>query len=114
MEYNRGYFHRESNKIPLNGGGEDVKENSGNFAPIYHELADLVGVEAAKKIWKNYAGLTVDFPRRLYSREYNTRFIRQHKNDMKPREIAQELDLSERRVRQVLHEIQQEESEEEK
>lgn len=84
--------------------GDDLEGDSKNYSNIYRELAELLGSNAARKVWENYAGLTVNFPKRLYSKEYTMEFIESHAKNMSPKNIAREVDLSERRVRQIIQE----------
>ena len=65
------------------------------YSELYKELAGLIGDSAVRKLWQEYGGLTITFPKRLYSKEY-TRQLTQ---------IAKECQLSERRVRQIIKEL---------
>ena len=76
--------------------------DSDNYNDIYRELAELVGYSAVNKIWKRYAGISIDFPQRLYSRRYSRQYITENLDSMKPSEMARTLNLSERRVRQII------------
>lgn len=75
------------------------------YAELYKELAGLIGDAAVRKLWKAYGGVTVTFPTRLYSREYTRQFVRENLSCMKPSDMARELQLSERRIRQIIREI---------
>lgn len=89
--------------------GEDgMEKNPEQYGGIYKELAELLGDAAVVRIWKSYAGLSVTFPMKLYSKEYIHEFIKEHCGDMKPSEIGRVLGLSERRVRQLIHELRAE------
>lgn len=72
-------------------------------------FADLLGEKAAVKIWKACSGMTISFPQKLYSKEYTRQYIRARTGKQSAREIARELQLSERRVRQIIHELREEE-----
>ena len=74
------------------------------YYDIYRELAELIGVQNTKKIWKRFRGLSVQFPQRLYSRTYSQEFIRAHMDTM-IKEMATLLSLTDRRVRQIVKEI---------
>ena len=82
-----------------------MEKNPEQYGGIYKELAELLGDAAVVRIWKSYAGLSVTFPMKLYSKEYIREFIREHHAEMKPSEIGRVLGLSERRVRQLIHEL---------
>lgn len=79
------------------------------YCDIYRELAEVIGDTATKKLWKEFGGLTISLPRHLYSKEYSRRFIGQNMGHMKTKDLARELDLSERRIRQIIREIRLEE-----
>jgi len=85
-----------------------MSDDPEQFSEIYKDLAELVGVGNARKIWKVYAGLNITFPQRLYSREYTRAFIAKNYQDKSPRELAKATGLSERRVRQIIREIKSE------
>ncbi|MEE8817032.1 MAG: Mor transcription activator family protein [Lachnospiraceae bacterium] len=88
-----------------------MSDDPEQFSEIYKDLAELVGVGNARKIWKVYAGLNITFPQRLYSREYTRAFIAKNYQDKSPRELAKATGLSERRVRQIIREIKSEKPE---
>ena len=75
------------------------------YYDIYRELAEQIGVQNTKKIWKRFRGLSVQFPQRLYSRTYSKEFIRAHMDTMSIKEMATLLSLTDRRVRQIVKEI---------
>ena len=91
--------------------GRVMANRSEYYCDLYREMAELIGDTAVRKLWKVYGGLSVSFPTRLYSSTYRRAFIQHHMDDMKPAEIAQELQLTERRVRQIMREIRQENGE---
>ena len=75
------------------------------FNDIYKEMAELLGDAAALKMWNRYAGVSVSFPKQLYSRE----FIHDNSDVMKPSDIARTIGLTERRVRQIIKEEREKE-----
>ena len=79
------------------------------FNDIYKEMAELLGDAAALKMWNRYAGVSVSFPKQLYSREYIRKFIHDNSDVMKPSDIARTIGLTERRVRQIIKEEQEKE-----
>jgi len=82
-----------------------VESHPERYAELYKELAGLIGDAAVRKLWKAYGGVTITFPTRLYSRDFTRQFIGKNMSSMKPSEMAKELRLSERRVRQIMREI---------
>lgn len=99
----------KNTSIQLNS--EEVMELNGNpdrFSGIYKDLAEILGDAATIKIWKHFAGLNITFPQKLYSRDFRKEFIVKNMGKMKPGDIAKKLGLTERRVRQIIAEIQKE------
>lgn len=94
-----------SDSIELSQEEEVLGADGEYFYDIYRELAEIVGIHNARKIWKRYRGLTVQFPQRLYSREFTRAFIRDHMDDMTTKEMATQLSLTDRRVRQIIKEL---------
>ena len=70
---------------------------SGYYSEVYREMAELIGEAAVIKLWRSYSGLTVTFPRQLYSREYIREYIRGNMGVLKPSEIARNVGMTERR-----------------
>lgn len=90
----------------------DMKSHPERFSGIYRELAELLGDAATMKIWKQFSGLNITFPQKLYSKEFRKDYIRENMDRAKPAEIAKLLGLSERRIRQLIVEIKLEEQKE--
>ena len=108
-----GSFRWHSVTLNTEAEDEDMKRDAGKYGNVYRELLNILGSDAAvRKIWKAFAGTTVNFPKRLYARDYMLEYIREHMYDMKPSEIAKEMDLTERRVRQIMREIKEAENDE--
>lgn len=80
------------------------------YCDIYRELAEVIGDTATKKLWKEFGGLTISLPQHLYSREYTRQFIRENMQRLKPKDMARKLNLSERRIRQIIREIRLEDA----
>ena len=81
------------------------------YSDIYRELCQIVGEQNMKKIYAQFRGISVQFPQRLYSKEYIRDFIKDHMEIEKASEIARQVTLSERRVRQIIKEIKEGEKE---
>ena len=82
------------------------------YNEIYREMAELLGIAAVLKIWKRYSGVSIAFPRQLYSKAYIRQSIEENMGERKPAEIARMVGLTERRVRQIIREIRQEQERE--
>ena len=94
--------------VELDSEVMELSGNTENYCEVYKELAELVGESGAKKIWTHYRGLSIQFPQRLYSKEYTRQFIGENLDTMKPKEMAKLLSLTERRVRQIVKEMKEE------
>ena len=79
------------------------------YFDIYRELAELIGVQNTKKVWNRYRGLTIQFPQRMYSQAYTKDFIRDNMDSMTIKEMAVQLNLTDRRVRQIIKELRRDE-----
>lgn len=97
----------KNDSLQLNTDEEviDINSNPDRYSGVYKELAELIGDAATLKIWKNFSGLNITFPQKLYSIEFRKEFIMENMEIMKPSEMAKILGLSERRVRQIIAEI---------
>lgn len=80
------------------------------FNKIYKEIGKMAGDDVARKLWEKYGGLTVSFPKNLYSNEYAKEYIRKNNGKVNPSKMAKILNLTERRVRQIIKELRDEES----
>lgn len=94
--------------VELDSEVMELSGNTENYCEVYKELAELVGESGAKKIWTHYRALSIQFPQRLYSKEYTRQFIGENLDTMKPKEMAKLLSLTERRVRQIVKEMKEE------
>lgn len=83
-------------------------DDSESYNSIYRELSEMLGEEAAEKIWRKYHGQTVNFPQRLYSQTYTREYIRKNDGKVHPKKMASNLNLTERRVRQIIKEVREE------
>lgn len=57
------------------------------------------------KIYNRYRGLTITFPKKLYNRKFVLQYILENQGKETTQAIARNLDLSERRVKQLLKEL---------
>lgn len=93
------------NSLELDEEDTVLSADSDYYYDIYRELADLIGVQNTRKIWKRFRGLSVQFPQRLYSRTFSKEFIRKNMEKMTIKEMAIQLSLTDRRVRQIIKEL---------
>ena len=95
------------NIIKLKKGG-GITENSNGYCEIYKELADMLGdISDVEKIYNRYKGLTITFPKKLYSAEYVFQYIEENYGKETVQTIARHLGLSERRVRQIIQDMKE-------
>lgn len=99
----------QNDSLELGQEEEAVSVDLDYYFDIYKELAELIGVQNTKKIWNRYRGLTVQFPQRMYSQTYTKDFIRKHMDSMTIKEMAVQLSLTDRRVRQIIKELRRQE-----
>ena len=103
--YTSDIFKSDSLQLNIDEEVIEINSNPERYSGIYKELAELLGDNATIKIWKRFSGLNITFPQKLYSKEYRKEYIKEKMQSMKPAEMAKELGLSERRVRQIIVEI---------
>lgn len=87
---------------------EDMDKDFDGYCEIYRELCQLVGEVNMKKIHSRFKGITVQFPKQLYSYEFRKRFIIENKQVMKTRDLSKALNLTERRIQQIIKELEEE------
>lgn len=73
-----------------------------DFVPIYSELAEVVGVESAVKIFEHFGGQQLNFPTRIYNLEYVIKYVKQNYDGTNLRTFAKMFNYSERRIREFL------------
>lgn len=81
-----------------------VKMNPSDFTGIYGEIAEILGVECAIKLYENFKGQQIIFPQRLYTREYiKTNVSKKHADGKTVRDLAKEYGYSDRWIRKLLN-----------
>ena len=76
------------------------------YSAFYQEIYRIVdNQEITEALWEYFRGVTLTFPKRLYSKEYIYAYISENYGKEKVQIIARHLDLSERRIRQIASEI---------
>lgn len=80
---------------------EDKKISSNDLVGIYGEIAELIDIECASKIYEHFKGQQVSFPTRLYTRDYILSQA-QSKDTQPIKKLATQFGYSERRLRQLL------------
>lgn len=108
-----GCFFKDSvqsdQQADLNIEGQDMKQIPEGYNRVYQELVGVLKNERqVYAMWEHYGGVTVTFPKGLYSREYTRQLIAEAMGKEKPASLARRTGLTERRVRQIIREIRME------
>ena len=74
------------------------------------EFSDLIGESNMRKVYNRYRGLKVDFPKRIYSKEYVVQMLRKFEGKKTVSELAKEYDYSERYIRKLIAQVRDEEN----
>ncbi len=72
------------------------------YAGVYNDIAELLGEEAAEKVYENMSGQQVTFPRKLYSKEYVVEQSKDITDSAELKKIAIYFGYTERRLKQLL------------
>ena len=73
-----------------------------DLAGVYKEIAEIVGLENAYKIFHNFKGLQLMFPLKFYSSAYKAQQIIEEYDGNNVRNLAKKYEYSESRIRQIL------------
>lgn len=76
---------------------------STDLAGVYQEIANILSVESAVKLYEHFRGQQIVFPQRLYNQTYISTYIKDNYNGSNIRELCQMFNYSDRRVRQILN-----------
>ena len=74
-----------------------------DFNGVYATIFESVGEDIAREIHSNFGGQQFNFPRRLYSKEYVIRYLKENYDGTNVRRLARELDYSERWVQSIIN-----------
>lgn len=77
-----------------------------DLAGIYKEIARSTNYDVAVEMHKLFKGQQIIFPQKLYSKEFMCSYIKANYNGHNVRELSQKFGYSDRRIRQMLKEIQ--------
>lgn len=75
---------------------------SEDLAGVYKEIAEIVGLDNAYKIFRNFKGLQLMFPLKFYSSAYRAQQIIEEYDGNNIRNLAKKYEYSESRIRQIL------------
>lgn len=73
-----------------------------DFNGVYANIFESMGENVARDIHKKFGGQQFNFPKRLYSNEYVIKYLKENYDGTNLRELAKELDYSERWVQAII------------
>lgn len=74
----------------------------GHLNGVYEEIANLLGIDTALKIYENFKGQQICFPVRLFSQEFVVSEITRSYDGTNVNALATKFGYSERWIREVL------------
>lgn len=74
-----------------------------DFNGVYSIIFESIGEEVTREIHSNFKGQQFNFPKRLYSKEYVIRYLKEKYDGSNVRQLAKELDYSERWVQAIIN-----------
>lgn len=69
-------------------------EDKAMYNQIYRDLAELIGDENMIKIYREYRGMQICFPAKLYTKEYVSEQISNRYDGSNAKELAREFDYT--------------------
>ena len=75
------------------------------YNKVYQELADILNDKDVEKIYKNFRGMQVNFPMRLYSRDSVKKKIAKQKGNIDIQEVAVQTGYSVYTIRRMVNEL---------
>ena len=80
--------------------------NKSDYNGVYEELVELLGLENTLKIRKHFRGQQVNFPMRLYSKEYIEEYLIKNYNGKNLKELSKKLDYTTNWLRKMLNKVE--------
>lgn len=75
------------------------------YNKVYQELADILNDKDVEKIYKNFRGMQVNFPMRLYSRDSVKKEIAKQKENIDIKDLAVQTGYSVYTIRRMVNEL---------
>ncbi len=75
-----------------------------DFAGVYKEIAEVIGVENTIEMHKIFQGQQITFPKKLFTKTYILSQVKTTENGSNVKNIASEYGYTERRLRQIIKE----------
>lgn len=77
------------------------------YNKVYQELAEILNERDVEKIYKNFRGMQINFPMRLYSRESVKEEIANQKGEIDIKAMAMKTGYSVYTIRRMINEIKE-------
>ena len=74
-----------------------------DFNGVYATIFEHIGEEVTRDIHRVFGGQQFNFPKKLYSKAYVIRYLKKNYNGKNVRQLAKELDYSERWVQAIIN-----------
>lgn len=74
-----------------------------DFNGVYATIFESIGEDTVREIHNKFGGQQFNFPKRLYSKEYVIRYLKENYDGNNVRKLAKELDYSERWVQAIIN-----------
>lgn len=74
-----------------------------HFNGVYSTIFEHMGERVTREIHSVFMGQQFNFPKKLYSMEYVIRYLKENYNGKNVRQLAKELDYSERWVQAIIN-----------
>lgn len=78
---------------------------------IYKDLAELVGIENMEKIYTQYKGFQISFPKKLYHKDYVQEVVKEKYTGTNIQDLARKYGYTERWLRTIATEQSKEDAE---
>ncbi|MGU9993736.1 DeoR family transcriptional regulator [Ligilactobacillus salivarius] len=75
------------------------------YNKVYQELADILNDKDVEKIYRNFRGMQVNFPMRLYSRDSVKKEIAKQKGIINIKDLAVQTGYSVYTIRRIINEL---------
>lgn len=75
------------------------------YNKVYQELADILNDKDVEKIYRNFRGMQVNFPMRLYSRDSVKKEIAKQKGIINIKNLAVQTGYSVYTIRRIINEL---------
>lgn len=83
-----------------------LKSGTENLNSVYKDIAEMLDIESAKKIFEEYRGQQITFPVEFYSKRYIYAQIADEYNGSNIKQLATKYQYSERTIRRILKEFE--------